>query len=529
MADILRYMFSLFSRKTSEFESEEASALIQEVRRRNHFRVFVAFLIIAAFANIATAALLILGLTSGTVTLPIIATESVAVLVVLIGSFFLAHHFNQYNISAYIAMTGLILAIFFFQIPFYSQRELFSASTIALIFSLFYFDTWVTLYTYIMVVLFHGLLLYIQPAYIPTELGAGAIVIRIMIFTTLGIGGAFGARNTRSLLLLSLKKSDEAREDQARVLHAKNTVSESVQSLTNGLSNQTKSTEELEEFFRKLANSLGDVAASLEELSANSDNIAHSARNLFHRLDGSRDSIRSLSNIFDITEKTSKSINDSIKSNSKITEKASQGVRSLGERFKELEQMGAETVRFIQVIDGIASQVNLLSLNAAIEAARSGEHGRGFAVVADEISRLADETAKNATEIEKLITANKAMVDDSTTFVDSTTRDIMQVEQSSQTILKEVAEMRITLAGVTSVVNSINDLIHHVHELGQSIELSTNEQQISTASSTDQIQSINEYARTLITTTENITSNSRELQQVVQKLSDLVQQMGAES
>ena len=228
---------------------------------------------------------------------------------------------------------------------------------------------------------------------------------------------------------------------------------------------------------RQMKTQMNDVMSHINEISslvtAGSNNLAQAAQEIAEGATDQSAAIEELQATFaDITdgvEKTSEKLNDTYRIAQEYAEEADHShieMQGMIDVIGRINDTSKQIANIISEIEDIASQTNLLSLNAAIEAARAGEAGKGFAVVAGQIRSLSEQSAKAAVDTRQLIESAIAVSNEGneaaervSTSIEKVINGMKEVADSSQKLSEIADEQAKAMEQAEAGINQISDVV----------------------------------------------------------------------
>jgi methyl-accepting chemotaxis protein len=343
---------------------------------------------------------------------------------------------------------------------------------------------------------------------------------------TTGLRKAIGLVADSAMSLTSASSQLAIASNQAG--EATSQIATTIQQVARGTTQQTEAVTKTASSVEEMARAINGVAQGAQEqatAAAKASNITGQISSAIEQVAGNAESVvRESDNAAMAAKEGSTTVKDTLDGMERIKEKVGISAQKVEEMGSRSDQIGD----IINIIEDIASQTNLLALNAAIEAARAGEAGKGFAVVADEVRKLAERSSSSTKEIGGLIKAIQKTVSEAVTAMNDGAKEVetgvlmagkagealAAIQQAAQAV-NEQAEQ--AAAAAKQMSSSANELVAAVDSVSAVVEENTAATEEMAASSSEVSQAI-----------ESIASVSEENSAAVEEVSASAEEMTAQ-
>jgi methyl-accepting chemotaxis protein len=341
----------------------------------------------------------------------------------------------------------------------------------------------------------------------------------------LGIGFNRFLEKLRDLVLNVRMTVDETDKVKEKISSATTETSISVEEISANIGNITKQ-------MTILNNTVQETVTMTEEITANIDQVDRQIDNQASMVEESTatisEMIASLKNVSSVTASKQKSTLDLLD----VANKGRDQIDATAELFQRVVSSITSIHEMAETINSLSSQTNILSMNAAIEAAHAGDAGKGFSVVAEEIRKLAESSSSSADRITHLVSDISSLVDQTHNHVESTSEAFKSITTVVDDTVNAFTEIRHSvdelntggsqILEVTTEINAITSNIRHGSKEIQSgstglLAASTNMKDVSLTVNQD-MDEISTGTKEILSSTQLVVHLSTNLSQVVGEL-----------
>jgi len=338
---------------------------------------------------------------------------------------------------------------------------------------------------------------------IPTGSGSGLMMSRLHYMEK-------DLKNTQTEISQLLNKTDRAGTRLSRNIE-KSVIYTAEISHKTGETNQ--STEELYRDVAEGSTAVEEIAASIRSLK---DQVKVQNDAIEHTTSAVKDIDASIQNVSSISSERKKDTDVLVE----VTREGKGIMHKTEEVIRSVQGQVSSILELITVINKIASQTNLLSMNAAIEAAHAGDAGRGFAVVAQEIRNLAETTSKNAKNISDNLKILVQDIESAGNYSKKSWDAFQQVDTSVQEVAQAFLDINEEMKNVSYKTREVVDSADSLNQIAGQTSISMEEMEIGSAEINQILEKSRDFASNLTHSMDDLKKDTGDLNVMVQKVSE---------